>query len=181
MKNFNNSRLAVFAFIFVLIFGFSAAAQRKRTSTKKAKPTAVKTTPVAATNLLSVKQGQQKVSDQIKTLGRFIYVLGNSAPLIKSVEEEARQGKLSAEAKQKGEAGKQGLIITISTFKNALLKLEEDFRANSSLRPYAIQLTGVGELAETAESQARANNFEQAARTLLEVLNQLTDTLQAMP
>lgn len=173
-----NIKFIGLAVLCVFVLTFSAAAQKKR-STRSKKTVAAK--PNAAANAAAIAAGEQRVSDQIKTLSRFIYLLGSSTTLIKAVDEDAKKGKLSQSAIQQSEAGKKGLILTIVTFKNALLKLEDDFRANPALRPYLLQLTGVGELAETAEQQARANNFDQAGRTMLEVLNQLTDTLQAMP
>jgi hypothetical protein len=62
-----------------------------------------------------------------------------------------------------------------------LKDLEDEFRANAALRPFLMQLVGVAELGATAEEQATAEQYEQAGRTLLEVVGQLTDVLIEMP
>ncbi len=184
MRKFVTFKIVILAAFCVLSFAETSYAQKRRAPARR---TATRTTaprPTAATataNAATVKGGAQRISNQIKNLSQFLYLLGGSNQLIKAVDEDARQGKLSQSAQQQSEAGKKGLILTITTFKNAMLKLEEDFRANPALKTYLYQLAGVSELATTAEEQAAANQFDRAGRTLLEALGQLTDTLQAMP
>jgi hypothetical protein len=62
-----------------------------------------------------------------------------------------------------------------------MANLEDEFRGNAVLKPYLAQLVGVSDYAATAEQQAVAGNFNQAGRTLLLVVNQLTDVLREMP
>jgi hypothetical protein len=59
-------------------------------------------------------------------------------------------------------------------------KLEIDFRTTPELQRYYIGLAGVAEGAATAEDFAAANKFDQAGRSLLGVVNRLTDVLLAM-
>ena len=59
-------------------------------------------------------------------------------------------------------------------------KLEVDFRATPELQPYYIKLAGVAAGAATAEQQAGENQFDSAGRSLLNVVNRLTDVLFAM-
>ena len=178
MEKFINSKILTLAAVFVFIFCISADAQKRRTTGSK---TSTAKTSTTISNATAVKNGAQIISNQIKNLGQFIFVYGGSLSRIETIDKEIEQGKLSEDARKQSEIGKQGLVLTIRTFKNALLKLEDDFRAKPALRPYLLKLTGVGETAATAEEQATDGQFEPAGRTLLEVLNQLTDTLQAMP
>ncbi len=177
MKYYNNFRCLLLAIALFLMFGIPAEAQ-KRTPTRGKSASKGKARTVSSSE--AVKQGAQTVSNQIKNLAQFIYIYGGSLTRIQLIDQEARQGRVSDSARKQSEGGKQGLILTVRTFKNAMLKLEDDFRSTPALRPYLLQLTGVGETASTAEEQATAGQFEQSGRTLLEVLNQLTDTLQAM-
>lgn len=179
MKKYFNFRLVLLALTFLLFLGSPAEAQKRRPVRNRV-PTA-KTKANSTVNLAAIKEGSQKVSDQIKALSRFLYVYGGSIQPLRTFDSDIKQGKLSAAAKQEGEIGKKAILVTFATFKNSMLKLEDDFRANIALKPYLLQIVGIGEYASTAEQQAQANQFDQAGRTLLEALNQLSDTLQAMP
>ena len=179
MKYYYNFCCFLFGIAFILLLIIPAAAQKRRPTRASSKNVATTKTNNAV-NTLAVKESAQIVSNQIKNLAQFIFVYGGSITRIQVIDQNAKQGKLSDSARKQSEGGKQGLILTIRTFKNAMLKLEDDFRQNPALRPFLLQLTGVGETATTADEQATAGQFEQAGRTLLEVLNQLTDTLQAM-
>lgn len=169
------------AICFVSLTAMTAEAQKRRSTRSTNRAAAPKTSTAAASNTAAVKAGAEKVGNQVKNLTIFIYRLGRSVPLITSVDADAKAGKLSPAAVQQAETGKQGLVLTIRTFKNAMATLESDFRANPALKPYLLQLTGVAELAGDAEQQAASGQFEQAGRTLIEVIGQLTDVLRAMP
>ena len=178
MKYYDNFRSVLLMLALFLMLGISTEAQKRNPPRSNKSVSAGKTK--TATNAETVKQASQTVSNQIKNLAQFIYIYGGSLTRIQLIDQEARQGRLSDSARKQSEGGKQGLILTVRTFKNAMLKLEDDFRNTPALHSYLLQLTGVGETASTAEEQATAGQFEQSGRTLLEVLNQLTDTLQAM-
>lgn len=180
MKILLNSKFVFLTAAFILFCTFTADAQRRRTNRSRTnRPAASKPAPPTA-NSTAVKQAEQTVANQVRNLSQFLYLLGGSVITIKNIDNEAKANKVSQTAKQQSEAGKKGIILTISTFKNAMLKMEDDFRANPALKPYLLQLTGVGETATTAEDQARAGQFDQAGRTLIQLIDQLTDVLVAM-
>jgi phage-related protein len=178
MKYYSNFRYVLLGMALLFLFGIPAQAQKRQPTRSSKKAATTKTKNVANTS--AVKEAAQTISNQIKNLAQFIFVYGGSLTRIQVIDQSAKQGNISDSARKQSEGGKQGLILTVRTFKNAMLKLEDDFRSNPALRPYLLQLTGVGENAGTAEEQAASGQFEQSGRTLLEVLNQLTDTLQAM-
>ncbi|MEP6925180.1 MAG: hypothetical protein ABI954_11995 [Pyrinomonadaceae bacterium] len=178
MKKYTNFRFIILAVAFLFLLNFPAQAQKRRPNRGSKSTTTTKASNLA--NITAVKEGAQIISNQIKNLGQFIFVYGGSLTRIQVIEQADKQSKLSDAARKQSETGKKGLVLTVRTFKNAMLKLEDDFRANPALRPFLLQLTGVGETATTAEEQAAAGQFEQSGRTLLQVLNQLTDTLQVM-
>ena len=81
---------------------------------------------------------------------------------------------------QKNQQSKLTVKTSIQGFREGLDKLEIDFRATPELQPYYIKLAGVAAGAATAEEQAAANQFDASGRTLLNVINRLTDVLLLM-
>jgi hypothetical protein len=64
--------------------------------------------------------------------------------------------------------------------REGLDKLESDFRLSPTLMSYYSYISGTALLGETAENLAAANRFDEAGRTLLKVVNQLSDALAVM-
>lgn len=177
MKKIADLKIVILIALLMLFAGVEANAQKRRPA-RNSKPTAAKS---SAADAAAVQQGAQLINNQINNLGLFLFKYGGSLTRIEVVDNEAKQGRLNDTAKVQSDAGKKALVLVIRTFKNAMLKLEDDFRANPALKPYLLQLTGVGEIAGTAEEQAASGQYETAGSTMLQVLSQLTDTLQAMP
>lgn len=182
MKKLFGVNILILTALCLFAFDATANAQKRRPTRGKTSSSAAKTKAATVTaDAAAVQQGAQLINNQINNLGLFLFKYGGSLTRIEVVDSEAKQGKLNETAQVQSDAGKKALVLVIRTFKNAMLKLEDDFRANPALKPYLLQLTGVGEIAGTAEDQAAAGQFEPAGRTMLQVLSQLTDTLQAMP
>ena len=127
------------------------AKTRKRSTTKSSRSSAAPKTSDAE------HAGAQRVAEQIKILTRFIYLLGGVAK------------------------GWEGVVRnSIKIVREGLDKLEIDFRTTPDLQRYYIKLAGVASGAANAEDQAAANQFDKAGRTLLDVVNRLTDVLLEM-
>jgi hypothetical protein len=156
----------------------TAFSQRKRTSAPRPKTSNVTT---AAQRTSEIRTGgATQVADQIKLLTRFIYLLGGVTSGIAAVDEAARRNEASPSVVQKNQQSKATVRTSVQGFREALDKLEIDFRATPELQPYYIKLAGVANGAATAEQQAAANQFDASGRTLLTVINKLTDVLLAM-
>jgi hypothetical protein len=113
-------------------------------------------------------------------LTRFIYLLGGVTSGLAAVDEAARRNEASPAIVQQNQESKARVRASIMGFREGLDKLEIDFRATPDLQPYYIKLAGVAAGAATAEEQASANQFDRAGRTLLDVINRLTDVLVVM-
>lgn len=124
--------------------------------------------------------GATRVGDQIKFLTRFIYLLGGVSSGIAAVDEAARRNEASPAILQKNQQSKATVKSSITGFRESLDKLEIDFRNTPELQPFYIKLAGVAAGAATAEEQAAANQFDAAGRSLLNVINRLTDVLVVM-
>lgn len=172
------NRIVIMAFACLLILPVTTLAQtRSRTTrrrTQSAKPSAPQASAEAKTT------GATKVADQIKNLTRFVYLLGGVAKGIEQVDEAARKNEASPTALQQNEQNKATVKTSLRNVREGLDQLEIDFRGTPGLLDYYLKLAGSASGAATAEDQAAAGHFDQAGRTLLGVVNRLTDVLLAM-
>ena len=162
------------ATLFLCPIGLSA--QTRRRSTTKPKSTAGAPQRSSEARIA----GATRVADQIKTLTKFIYLLGGVAKGIEAVDEAARRNEASPALLQQAQQNKNTVKTSIQNVREGLDKLEIDFRNTPELQPYYIKLAGVAAGAADAEQQAAANQFDRAGRSLLNVVNRLTDVLLAM-
>jgi len=146
---------------------------KPKSSTSSAASAAQKTAQVRTA-------GATRVADQIKLLTKFVYLLGGVSSGIAQVDEAVRRKEASPEMVQKNQQSKLTVKTSIQGFREGLDKLEIDFRVTPELQPYYIKLAGVAAGAATAEEQAAANQFDASGRTLLNVINRLTDVLLLM-
>jgi len=145
------------------------------------KRTAPRAKPAPAAPMSQARTaGATRVADQIKFMTKFIYLLGGVASGIAAVDEAARRNEAKPELIQKNQQSKATVKASIQGFRETLDKLEVDFRNTPELQPYYIKLAGSAAGAAQAEEQAAANQFDAAGRTLLNVINRLTDVLLIM-
>jgi hypothetical protein len=159
-----------------LVLASTSLAQTRSRSTPKPK------SPPAATQRVSEVRtaGANRVADQIKFLTKFIYLLGGANCSLAAVDESIRRKEAGPDAAQKNQVAKTQIKGNIAGFREALDKLEIDFRATPELQPFYIKLAGVASGAANAEQQAAASQFDAAGRSLLGVVNRLADVLVAM-
>ena len=169
-------RIATALLTITLLVPYSAFAQTRNRSTSKPKRPAAPTQPVSQVRTA----GATRVADQIKFLTKFIYLLGGVTSGIAAVDEAARRNEASPAILEKNRQSKLSVKSSIAGFRESLDKLEIDFRNTPDLQPYYIKLAGSAAGTATAEEQAAANQFDASGRTLLTVINRLTDVLLIM-
>jgi hypothetical protein len=169
-------RIVTASLVAILIAPAGALGQTRNRSTRP------KPAPKTATPTVSAARtaGATRVADQIKLMTKFIYLLGGVTSGIAAVDEAARRNEASPQLLQQNQANKATVKNSIQGFRVALDKLETDFRTTTDLQPYYIKLAGSASGAATAEEQAAANQFDASGRTLLNVINRLTDVLLIM-
>ena len=173
------NRIVILAFAFLLALPLTAPAQtRPRTTSKKGTPPAKTSAPAASTAAKTA--GATKVADQIKNLTRFLYLLGGVAKGIEQVDEAVRKSEASPAAVQQNTQNKATVKTSLQNVREGLDQLEIYFRGTPELQVYYLKLAGSASGAATAEDQAAAGHFDQAGRTLLGVVNRLTDVLLVM-
>ncbi len=182
LKNINLKSFIVFSFIFIFILGvsFDANAQRRRSKSKKT--TTAKTQPTNTTNeSADIKKGAEDVAIQLKNVSKFVFVLGGVAKGIEDIDKAVKEGKASREIADKNVQFKSDVLASIRALRAGLIRLDVDFRANPALRNYQVNLQNIAGLSARAEDLALAGRFSDSGKELLLVVENLTDTLVAMP
>lgn len=177
-----NKNLARLSFILLCVFCLclSVEAQKKRKTTKKTTPkTSVASTTAA--NAAEIKDGAGKVSIQVKNLTKFIYVLGGVARSIEDIDKDVKAGKASQAVAEQNNKYKQAVIQSLRNLRAGLAALEDDFRTKSALRAYLLSVEGISDMSGLAEQQANGGQFSESGKTLLLVVERLSDALVAMP
>lgn len=151
-----------------------------QTRTRRSVSTAQKRRTTAASEADAQREGAARVAEQIKNLTRFIYLLGGVTKEIQGVDDAARRNEASPAVVETATKSKASVRSSIKTVREGLDKLEIDFRTTPELQRYYIPLAGVASGAATAEELAANNQFDKAGRSLLNVVNQLTDVLLGM-
>ncbi|MBK6316964.1 MAG: hypothetical protein IPF53_22420 [Blastocatellia bacterium] len=137
--------------------------------------------PAASAVELERKAGVQKVSDQIKTLGQFLYLYGGVVKTVERIEGRAeRRRATNPEVGEVAEQNKQAIRQSISNVRAGLETLENEFSSKPSLRPYYSYVVGVTAIGVQAESAAAADDFDQAGRILVTAIAKLSDALVRM-
>jgi hypothetical protein len=107
-------------------------------------------------------------------------LLGGVAKGLEGVDDATRRNEASPAIVEQATRSKATVRTSIRNVREGLDKLEIDFRTTPELQRYYIKLAGVASGAADAEELAAANQFDKAGRTLLEVVNHLTDVLLEM-
>lgn len=147
---------------------------RKRTTTRPPARSATQRLPAAQ------REGAARVAEHIKTLSRFLYLLGGVAKGLEGVDDAALRNEASPGVVEQVKRNKVTVRTSIRSVREGLDTLEINFRTTPELQRYYIKLAGVASDAADAEELAAANQFDRAGRSLLNVVNRLTDVLLEM-
>jgi hypothetical protein len=169
-------RIAIALLAAILIAPTAALGQTRRRSTKTTTSSQASAQKAAAARTA----GATDVATQIKLITKFIYLLGGVANGIATVDDAVKKNQASPQLVQSNEQNKAIVKKGFQDFRMALDKLEIDFRNQPELQPYYIKLAGSAAGAAKAEELAAAGQYDAGGRTLLTVVNRLTDVLVAM-
>lgn len=173
------NRFAMIVFACLLLLPATALSQSRSRTTKRAPST--KTTASVEAQAAEIRMaGATKVADQVKILTRFLYLLGGVAKGIEQIDEAAKKNEASPAALQQNETNKTTVKTSLRNVREGLDALEIYFRSTPGLQSYYLRLAGSASGAADAEAQAAMGKFDQSGRTLLGVVNRLTDVLLIM-
>ena len=163
----------------IILSSVPANSQTRRRRTPK-RPAA--STTFAEKQQAEIRAGRQQIAAQIKALTQFLFLFGNISKGIETAEQVNRNREQTSVgmATERIEQSKTKLRDSIRNVRLGLDRLESSFRLNPVLQTYYANVAGVSRLAQTAESQAAANSFDQSGRSLIAAVNKLADALVAL-
>jgi hypothetical protein len=124
--------------------------------------------------------GRRRIADQIKTLTHFVYLLAGIQKTMELSTGATASHEVSPAALELNDRNKAKIRASITTVRQGLEKLETDLRLNPSFKNYYQYLVGLANHGEAAEKQAADNRFDEAGKSLLKAVDQLTDALVAI-
>ena len=176
--------LVAIACLLLLLPATALAQSRQRTTRRNntARPASSQRTQGGETESANQARtaGAARVAEQIKILTRFLYLLGGVAKSIEAADVAAQRNEASPAILEQTQKSKASVKTSLRNVREGLDKLEIDFRTTPDLLRYYTRLAGVASGAAMAEEQAASNQFDQAGRSLLGVVNRLTDVLLEM-
>lgn len=172
-------RAFILALACIILSSIPATSQTKRRSPQKR---GAASTSFAEKQQAEIRAGRVRIAAQIKALTQFLYLFGNISKGIETAEQVNRNHEQTSVgmAAERIEQSKAKLKDSIKTVRAGLDQLESSFRLNPVLQSYYFNLAGVAKLGQTAETQAAANSFDQAGRSLIAAVSRLADALVAL-
>jgi hypothetical protein len=154
---------------------FATLSQTRRRSAPKRPPS----TSYAEKQAAEVRAGRERIAGQIKTLAQFLYLFAGISKGIETAEQANRNNEESSLVMpiEQVERNKAKVRDSIRSLRSGLEQLESSFRVNPALTGFYPNLAGIALLGQTAETQAAANDFNQAGKTLISAVNKLADAL----
>jgi len=172
-------KIFVPALVFIILSSAPATSQTKRRSAQK-RPAA--STSFAEKQQAEIRAGRQQIATQIKVLTEFLFLFGNISKGIETAEQVNRNREQTSVgmSAERIEQSKTKVRDSIKSVRVGLDQLESSFRLNPVLQSYYPNLAGVARLAQTAETQAAGNSFDQSGKSLIAAVNKLADALVAL-
>jgi hypothetical protein len=173
-------RAFVLALSCIILSSVPATSQTRRRSAQKRG--AAPSISFAEKQQAELRAGRERIAAQIKALTQFLYLFGNISKGIETAEQVNRNHEQTSVGMtaERIEQSKVKVKDSIKTVRAGLDQLESSFRLNPVLQSYYPKLAGVAKLGQTAETQAAANSFHQAGRSLIAAVSRLADALVAL-
>lgn len=121
-----------------------------------------------------------QVAAQIKNVSNFIYVFGKIVNGLEVAEDQAKRNQVSPEVQAKTKQSKDALVASINGLRAGLENMVRSFQANQRLQVQYLKLSYASEAAANAERLAMAGRYDEAGKSLVTVVERLTDTMVSM-
>ncbi|HYY58866.1 MAG TPA: hypothetical protein VE842_16160 [Pyrinomonadaceae bacterium] len=171
--------IIVLACLLVLPASTAFGQTRRRTAGRKSRSasSSSRTQSSAPAGAQAIASAAGRVAEQIKSLGRFLYLYGPISRELASGETGARNNPSAAEAVERNRAKLRDVFRGYSA---QMDELETMFSSTQELRLYYAKVLGVAASATQAEESVAAGRYNAAGNSLLDVMNRLTDVLVEM-
>ncbi|HYP01376.1 MAG TPA: hypothetical protein VER76_14390 [Pyrinomonadaceae bacterium] len=161
--------------------GFATQPRQRRTTQRRPAASTRATKKPATASTSTLNEARIRLTDELKTLTRFLYLYGRTSIGVENNEKQAREGgAVSPEAQAILNRSRSTVTGSLSNIRDRLDKLELYFRTTPGLERHYGRLSGVAAAAATAEQRANSGQLDAAGRALIEVANQLADVLLEM-
>lgn len=181
-------RISMITLACLLAFGAAAATttsaqtRRRTTSTRRARAGATATPDAEAS---ASRTAAARVAEQIKSLGKFLYLYGPISKELAASEAGASNSssggdQSSPAATETMQRNRAKLREVFQGYRQQMDELETLFSNSTELRKYYTRLLGVAASAAQAENSVASGRYDEGGRALLDVMNRLTDVLLEM-
>ncbi|HEU0175613.1 MAG TPA: hypothetical protein VFV58_15235 [Blastocatellia bacterium] len=151
---------------------FAQQKQRQKKPTRGAKPTPTPTPDTRAE--------ASKVAAQIKKVSNFIYIYGKVVNGLEFANEQAKDDPASPKAQALNKENKDKLIASIAGLRAEVEDLSKGFEGNPRLQVQYLKLSYATDASLDAERFAAAGRYDEAGKSLVTVVERLTDTIISM-
>lgn len=162
-----------------LTFCAAGEAQTRRRSARRSPRAAggASAASSAAAQNAEIRAGAERVATQVQNLTRFIYLYGRISNGVEASEQMRRQGGANAGEAPQLEKTKTGMRDGVRNLRAGLIDLESYFETTPAVRRFYPQVVGISDSAAVAEQQVGAGQYDQAGRSLIAIVNKLSDAL----
>ena len=175
-------RVSIFITIVLIALGAVSPAlslaQQKKKPARGAKAT--KATKATPTPTLDMRAEAAQVAAQIKNVSNFIYIYGKVVNGLEVADEQTKHNLTSPETQTEIKKSKDKLIAKMRDLRAGLEALANGVEANPRLQVQYLKLTYATEASLDAERLAVAGQYDDAGKSLVTVIERLTDTIISM-
>lgn len=134
----------------------------------------------APTPMPDMRPEALQVAAQIKNVSSFIYIFGKIVNGLEIAEDQAKRNQSPPAVQAQTKKSRDALIANINGLRAGLENLARSFQANPRLQVQYLKLTYAAEATANAERFAAAGRYDEAGKTLVTVVERLTDTIVSM-
>jgi hypothetical protein len=171
----------VLSLLCLIALPVASPAQTRQRATPRKRPAGTRTTTRNANtppNATALNEARLRIADKIKVLTKFLYLYARTSKELEATEAQARAGgQLPPQVQTALERNRATLKANLQNVRAGLDELELYFKTTPGADAYYQNLAGVAASAADAEAKVSAGQLDAAGRTLLEVVNHLTDVL----
>ncbi len=158
---------------------------RRRAAPRKGRPASTRNqraegATTTTNTITTARTAATRVAEQIKSLGKFLYLYGPISKELATSEAASRSGQSSSTETDAIGRNRAKLREVFQDYRAQMDELETLFSGSSELRLYYTRLLGVAASASQAEDAVASGRYDEAGKSLLDVMNRLTDVLLDM-
>jgi hypothetical protein len=178
-------RISIFIAIILIALGaasgaISFAQQNQQQKPRQKKPSSRVRPKPTPTPLPDMRAEASQVATQIKNVANFIFIYGKIVNSLQIDEDQVKRQETSPEIQARIKKSKAALIARIRDLRAGLEGLASGLEGNPRLQVQYLKLTYAADASRDAEDLAARGQYEEAGRSLITIVERLTDALISM-